>query len=123
MSRVDLNTIVHGYTGGLDELQSALGFWHLGHAFGWRLMRLWLTNRTFKRYSSILGIDARDVFPEVGPLATHAQAWPHIRDASNFWKLVSGDVKLPLSRAERRRIVSGGASVEQLAARKPRAGQ
>lgn len=86
------------YMGDLGELESALGMLRLGHQYGWRVMVLIHSKSTIRKYEQILGIDIREEFPERGP-AAHRSAGLRVTDAvGNFWKAVSGDIKIPKKR-------------------------
>lgn len=86
--------------GQLDELESALGMLLLGHHFGWKVLYLIHSKKTVRKYEEILGIKIREFFPERGP-SSYRSVGLHVADkASNFWKVVSGDTKIP----DRRKI-------------------
>lgn len=84
-----------GFVGQLDELESALGMLLMGHHFGWRLLYLIHSKRTIRKYEDILGIKIRDVFPEEGPSSYRSPALAIAKKAANFWKVVSGEEKIP----------------------------
>jgi hypothetical protein len=52
------------------------------------------SKRTFKKYEEILGIDARSFFPEETPAASRSIGYKIAKTLSNFWKVVSGDIKI-----------------------------
>ncbi|KKW68724.1 hypothetical protein AAV94_03460 [Lampropedia cohaerens] len=79
----------------IDELESALGMYMIGFHFGWRVLVVVHNKRTIAKYEDILGIKIREVFPEYGPDADRTNAYKIIQSVSNFWKLVSGDIKPP----------------------------
>jgi hypothetical protein len=82
------------FKGSADELESALGFLRIGIQIGWRPMAIIHSKRTFKKYEEILGIDARSFFPEETPAASRSIGYKIAKTLSNFWKVVSGDIKI-----------------------------
>ena len=84
----------HAFRGQFDELESAFGMLLLGRLVGWKVLALIHNKRTIKKYEQILGIDVRDAFPEVGPLAQKSVAFVAVEKLGAFWKAVSGEVKL-----------------------------
>ncbi len=82
------------FNGMADELESALGFLKLGVQLGWKPMALIHSKRTFKKYEEILGIDARTFFPEDTPAASRSTGYTIAKKLTNFWKVVSGDIKI-----------------------------
>lgn len=86
---------IAAFTGQLDELESALGMLLMGHHFGWKVLYLIHSKRTVRKYEDILGIKIRDIFPEEGPSSYRSPALALAKKASNFWKVVSGEEKIP----------------------------
>jgi hypothetical protein len=84
-----------GFIGQLDELESALGMLIMGHHFGWKILYLIHSKRTIRKYEDILGIKIRDIFPEEGPSSYRSPALALAKKATNFWKVVSGEEKIP----------------------------
>lgn len=77
----------------IPELEAALGMFVMAHFTGWKVLYFLHTARTIKKYESILGIRLKDEFPEFGDDANRTNAYKVIERTSNFWKLVSGEVK------------------------------
>jgi hypothetical protein len=84
-----------GFVGQLDELESALGMLLMGHHFGWKVLYLIHSKRTIRKYEDILGIKIREIFPEEGPSSYRSPALALAKKATNFWKVVSGEEKIP----------------------------
>lgn len=90
---IELNAIA-GFTGQLDELESALGMLLMGHHFGWKVLYLIHSKKTIRKYEDILGIKIRDIFLETGPSSYRSVGLALAMKASNFWKVVSGEDKI-----------------------------
>lgn len=86
--------VVANFTGLLDELESALGMLRIGHHFGWKVLVLIHNKRTIRKYEEILGINIREFFPEEGPSTYRSFGYRLATKLGNFWKVVSGDVKV-----------------------------
>ncbi|MGC2458546.1 MAG: hypothetical protein WA435_11195 [Gallionellaceae bacterium] len=89
------------FAGQLDELESAYGFLRLGFQVGWKPLAIMHSKKTFKKYEQILGINARELFPEDTPASYRSMGYTIAKKLSNFWKAVSGDIKV-----ENRREIS-----------------
>lgn len=83
------------YIGDLSELESALGMLPIGHQYGWRVLYLMHSKATIRKYEEILGISVRDEFPEAGPSAERNNGYRLIQEIGKFWKVVSGEEKVP----------------------------
>lgn len=86
---------IAAFEGQLDELESALGMLNMGHHFGWKVLYLIHSKRTIRKYEDILGIKIREIFPDEGPSSYRSPALALAKKASNFWKVVSGEEKIP----------------------------
>lgn len=93
LQEIEDKAITH-FSGTLDELESALGMLKMGHHFGWRVLYLIHSKKTIRKYEEILDIKIRDLFPEEGPSSDRSVGLAFAKNASNFWKVVSGDIKI-----------------------------
>ena len=86
---------VKEFQGAFDELERAIGMYHLGKLLGWKVLLLIHNKRTIRKYEKILQIKVREEFPETGPFAEKSLAydWAHRYDA--FWKVASGERVVP----------------------------
>lgn len=82
------------YSGTFEEAEQALGFYLAGRHIGWKPLLLIHNKRTIRRFEEILNIEIRKEFPEVGPDAERSNAYRIGQKISNFWKAVSGDIKI-----------------------------
>lgn len=95
---------IAGFTGQFDELETALGMLHLGFHIGWRPLVLIHDKKTIKKYEQILGIEIREYFPPEGPSADRSIGYTIAKKFSNFWKVVSGEIKSDELKQQRREI-------------------
>lgn len=102
-----LDQVVWNFEGQLDELESALGMYMIGHHFGWKVLYMIHSKKTVKKYEDILGIKVSEAFPEVGPDAERTNALKIIKAVSNFWKTVSGEEKAPFAIDKRSTAAKG----------------
>jgi hypothetical protein len=59
--------------------------------------------RTIRKYEEVLGVNIREVLPEAGPFAYKSVAYEAALKLGNFWKAVSGDLKI----GDRRELADG----------------
>ncbi|MEJ1296361.1 MAG: hypothetical protein RPU64_07810 [Candidatus Sedimenticola sp. (ex Thyasira tokunagai)] len=85
---------IANFKGQLDELESALGVLRIGHHFGWRLLYLIHNKRTIRKYENLLDIKFKEFFPEEGPSIERSLGYKVVKKIGNFWKAVSGDIKV-----------------------------
>lgn len=82
------------FSGSISVLTSALGYLRIGHQVGWRVLVLTHNKRTIRKYEEILGIKTKEFFPENAPGAERSIGLKMADTLGNFWKAVSGDVKI-----------------------------
>lgn len=93
LERIERHAIAN-FRGQLDELSAALGMLRLGDHFGWRVLVLIHSKRTIRKYENILDIKVRDFFPDEGPSVNRSLGYQFVKKLGNFWKAVSGEVKV-----------------------------
>ena len=89
-----MDEAIYDFKGQLDELEAALGMYMLGRHVGWKVLYIIHSKKTIRKYETILGIDVREAFPEVGPDADRSNGYRLAQTFSNFWKVVSGEEKI-----------------------------
>jgi hypothetical protein len=82
------------FSGQLHELESALGMLKLGYALGWKVLYIIHNKRTIRKYEEILDINVKEFFDEEGAIADRNYAFIFYKKWGQFWKIVSGDVKV-----------------------------
>lgn len=93
LQSIEENAITH-FHGNIDELESALGMLRVGHHLGWKVLYIVHSKRTIRKYEDILGIKIRELFDESGPSAKRSIGLGLAEKFSNFWRVVSGDIKI-----------------------------
>jgi hypothetical protein len=90
------------FIGYLDELETALGMLRIGHHYGWRTLLIIHSKATIRKYEKILGINIREEFPEEGPSAERCRGIRIYKQIGKYWKIVSGEEKIPNKRLAER---------------------
>ena len=77
-------------------LESALGALVLGQYFGWRVLKLLHNPATYRRYEKALGVEFKDVCPEITELGKKKSIGYAITEKlGSFWAVVMGKRKVP----------------------------
>jgi hypothetical protein len=87
-----IDAAIKNYVGDARILESAIGSLFVGLQIGWRPLHLMHMYKTMSRYQKILGLDFREVMPEVGPMADSLRGWRIAKNLNNFWDAVRGNV-------------------------------
>lgn len=87
-----IKKILDNFEGDAGELENAIGMMFLGTRLGWKPLLLMHSRTTIKKYEKLLGIEIRKVFPEEGRQPTRSVAYKYLRQATDFWKAVRGEL-------------------------------
>jgi hypothetical protein len=90
----DIEDRVISTPGNIDEIEAAIGMLRVGHHFGWKVLYIVHSKRTVRKYEEILGIKIREFFPAEGPSAPRSIGLNLANKMTNFWKVVSGEIKI-----------------------------
>lgn len=93
LARIERDAIAR-FHGMFDDLEAALGVLRMGHHLGWRVLVLIHNKRTIRKYEEILGINFREFFPAEGPSCERSIGYGLAKKLGNFWKAVSGAIKI-----------------------------
>lgn len=94
MHEIAMRAITTFKNGQMTELESALGMLYMGYAFGWKVVYIAHSISTVRKYEKILGIVAKDDFPEKTNHSDRVNGFRFAEKASNFWKAVKGEIEV-----------------------------
>lgn len=97
LQEIELRAIAK-FSGNLDELESALGFLRMGFQYGWKVLAIIHSKKTFKKYEQILEIDAHELLPEETPTSDRSIGFAMAKKLSKFWQIVNGEEKIDRKR-------------------------
>ncbi len=96
-----IDSRIGSFKGQLPVLESAIGALIVGRRFGWRVLYLVHDKKTMRKYEDILGIRFREAIDPTGDKTNRSLAFHLQEKISNFWKAVSGEMKV-LYKGEKR---------------------
>jgi hypothetical protein len=77
-------------------LESALGALIVGQYFGWRVLKLMHTPVTYRKYEKALGIEFKEVCPEITEMGKKKSIGYAITEKlGSFWAVIMGKRKVP----------------------------
>ena len=93
LEKIEARAIVN-FKGSFNDLESALGMLRLGHHFGWKVILPVHSKATVRKYEEILGIKIRELFEPDAGSSYRSKGFELSLAIGNFWKIVSGAIKL-----------------------------
>jgi hypothetical protein len=85
-----IDTLMDNYKGDLVELSNAIGAVRLGHRFGWRVLRIVISSKTYTKHQRILGLSFKDALPELTKDSQRSAGYQLVIKLNNFWDVVRG---------------------------------
>jgi hypothetical protein len=96
-----LDSRIEKFGGQLPTLESAMGAYLVGRRFGWKVLYLVHDKKTMRKYEDILGFRFRDELDPESDLSKKSLAFRLQKKITNFWKAVSGEMKVTYKGEER----------------------
>lgn len=87
-----LDKVFFKYKGATNDIEGAIGALMIGRHLGWKPLFLMHDKKKIKKYEQILGVEFRDALDETGKRADKSIAWKLVKNVSNFWKAVTGNI-------------------------------
>lgn len=89
-----IDSVMKEFKGDIVELSDAIGAAHMGYHYGWRVLRIVINPRTYRRHQQILGIEFKDVLPETTAYSEKSVGYNLVKKLNNFWEVVNGMVSI-----------------------------
>jgi hypothetical protein len=89
-----IDGVMENYKGDLVELSNAIGAARLGHKFGWRVLRIIISSKTYSKHQRILGLSFKDELPELTKDSERSAGYQLAVKLNKFWDIVNGIVKV-----------------------------
>ncbi|MEM9403085.1 MAG: hypothetical protein AAGA44_11435 [Pseudomonadota bacterium] len=96
-----LDSRIEKFKGQAPVLESAIGALIIGRRYGWKVLYLVHDKKTMRKYEEILGLKFRDVLDDKSDLSERSLAFVLQKKISNFWKAVSGEMRVVYKGEER----------------------
>lgn len=82
------------FKGQFDVLESALGALVVGQFYGWRVLRMCHSSRSWNKYEKVLGLKFQKVCPEYTDISERNLGIKIANKLGAFWKVAQGKVDI-----------------------------
>jgi hypothetical protein len=82
--------LMKDYKGDIVDLSHAIGAARIGHHYGWRVLRLVISQVSYRKYQKILGLDFKESLPELTIYTEKSAGYQLVTKLNNFWDVVKG---------------------------------
>jgi len=97
-----IDNVISDYKGDIVELSDAIGAARLAHHYGWKVMRIVVTPKTYSRHQRILGLNFKESFADSTVFSEKSVGYNLVAKAGRFWDAVNG--LIPIDRKEKTRL-------------------
>jgi len=80
------------YKGDVTLLADAVGALNFGKFYGWRVLMIVYSPITYRKYQKVLGLNFKDVVPEIAEFTERSKGYQLVSKLNNFWKVVKREV-------------------------------
>lgn len=89
-----MDNFIETYKGDAGILFSVVGVVFVGKKYGWRVIRLFISQSTYAKYQKVLGLEFKEIMPAETQLSDRALAYKTIKQLKEFWSIVKGSISL-----------------------------
>lgn len=82
--------VMKDYKGDIVDLSHAIGAARIGHHYGWRVLRLVISQVSYRKYQKILRLDFKESLPETTIYTEKSVGYQLVMKLNNFWDVVKG---------------------------------
>ena len=97
-----IDSVIENYKGDIVELSAAIGAARLAYHYGWKVMRIVVTPKTYSRHQKILGLNFKESLPETTIFSEKSVGYSLVLKAGRFWDAVNG--LIPIDKKEKTRL-------------------
>jgi hypothetical protein len=89
-----VDEVMKNFKGDIVELSNAIGALNVGRFYGWRVLRIVISNASYRKYQRILGLEFKSVLPETTIYSKKSAGYNLVVKAGKFWDAVNGIFKM-----------------------------
>jgi hypothetical protein len=89
-----VDEVMKNFKGDIVELSNAIGALNVGRFYGWRVLRIIISNASYRKYQRILGLEFKTVLPETTDYSKKSAGYMLVMKAERFWDAVNNVFKI-----------------------------
>lgn len=93
-----VDSIMKNFKGDMVELSNAIGALNVGRFYGWRVLRIIISNASYRKYQRVLGLEFKEVLPRETVYSTKSAGYNLVLKAEEtgkkFYDFVNGILKI-----------------------------
>lgn len=89
-----IDDVSSNFKGDISHLSQAIGAIMLGRLYGWRVIRIITTSKSYTRHQRVLGLDFKQVLPEETELSRKSVGYTMAKKLDKFWDVVNSKFRI-----------------------------
>jgi hypothetical protein len=89
-----MDNFIKTYKGDAGVLFSVVGVVFVGRVYGWKVIRLFISQSTYAKYQKALGLEFKSIMPAETDFSDRALAYKAIKRLKEFWSIIKGSISL-----------------------------
>lgn len=88
VAHIDL--MIKEFQGDAPELIAAIGTLMVGRVYGWKVLRIITSSKSYSKYQRVLGMEFKNYLPETTEFSNRSWGFQIVTKLNNFWAVVNG---------------------------------
>jgi len=88
VAHIDL--MIREFEGDAPELIAAIGTLMVGRVYGWKVLRIITSSKSYTKYQRVLGLEFKNYLPETTDFSSRSLGFKIVSRLNNFWSVVNG---------------------------------
>jgi hypothetical protein len=89
-----MDNFIKTYKGDAGVLFSVVGVVFVGRVYGWKVIRLFISQGSYAKYQKVLGLEFKSIMPAETEFSDRALAYKAIKRLKEFWSIIKGSISL-----------------------------
>lgn len=89
-----MDNFIKTYKGDAGVLFSVVGVVFVGRVYGWKVIRLFISQSTYAKYQKVFGLEFKSIMSAETEFSDRALAYKAIKKLKEFWSIIKGSISL-----------------------------
>lgn len=97
-----IDIMIKEFEGDAPELIAAIGTLMVGRVYGWKVLRIITSSKSYAKYQRVLGMEFKDYLPATTKFSDRSLGFKIVTNLNNFWEVVQGKASATINPKDKR---------------------
>lgn len=97
-----IDKMIEEFKGDAPELIAAIGTLMVGRVYGWKVLRIITSSKSYSKYQRVLGMEFKDYLPATTKFSDRSLGFKIVTNLNNFWEVVQGKASATINPKDKR---------------------